>query len=581
MDGQRKALIIANDEYTHAQLRNLTAPAADAEALGSVLGDSHIGDFAVQIIHNKPTYVVQEQIEGLFAESRRDDTLLLYYSGHGLKSESGELFLAAANTRPDRLRATAIPADFVQRCMRESRSRYAVLLLDCCYGGAFAQGVTVRAYGSVNIKDSFPAEKLADGRGRAVITASSSVGYAFEGERLTGNPNGPSVFTAAVVEGLATGAADRDEDGWVSLDELYDYVFEKVRERNPSQTPSRDVEMQGELYLARSQRRRVSAAPIPAELQAAMADSNMFTRLGAVTELKSRLYSDDLTIALSAYEALSQLARTDIKFVADAATAARQEAAVRPTQTELSFPQLNQGSPSPHYTLQLLGPPIARSCVPSTSDSWIRATTAPHGLDVSIDTRRIDGNAQGSLSLKGPTGEAVIVIKANLASSPPPGLAPPHAQPSFASHNGSYEMALTSAVFPPKPVVRSPSSQYPTSNGPLPRSDNIMRQTNSHTGRSANSLLHRGQVFSKVLWALIPVLSIGFLVPVPFIHAALWRRKRGLTVIAITWTIIWLLMWVSIATLRSSDIYFLLAFLASAHAMWLSRRVFPKPATSQ
>ena len=99
------------------------------------------------------------------------------------------------------------------------------------------------------------------------------------------------MFTSALVEGLATGEADRDEDGWISLNELYEYVFEKVREQNPHQTPSRDVEMQGELYLARSRRRRIRPLPIPADLQAAMTDPNMFTRLGAVTELRSRLAS--------------------------------------------------------------------------------------------------------------------------------------------------------------------------------------------------------------------------------------------------------------------------------------------------
>jgi uncharacterized caspase-like protein len=149
--GQRKALIIANDEYEQEALRNLLAPEADAEALRRVLGDRQIGDFAVQVVRNEPAYVIQAQIEELFAESRSDDLLLLHFSGHGLKSESGKLFFAASNTRPDRLRATAVSAEFVQQCMQDARSRSVVLLLDCCYGGAFAEGVTVRAAGDVNV----------------------------------------------------------------------------------------------------------------------------------------------------------------------------------------------------------------------------------------------------------------------------------------------------------------------------------------------------------------------------------------------------------------------------------------------
>ena len=94
--------------------------------------------------------------------------------------------------------------------------------------------------------------------------------YAFEGDRLAEDRSPrPSVFTRAVVEGLGTGDADRDEDGWISLNELYDYVFDKVREQNPHQTPSRDVEMQGEMYIARSRRRRIRAAPLPPDLDAA------------------------------------------------------------------------------------------------------------------------------------------------------------------------------------------------------------------------------------------------------------------------------------------------------------------------
>jgi hypothetical protein len=418
--GQRKALIVANDEYEQEGLRNLLAPAADAEALGRVLGDPRIGEFDVQVIRNEPSHVIQAHIEDLFSESRPDDVLLLHFSGHGLKSESGELFFAASNTRPNRLGSTAVAADFVQRCMRDSRSRSVVLLLDCCYGGAFAQGVKVRASGNVNVLDSFPQERPGGGRGRAVITASSAMEYAFEGDQLADDQHRrPSVFTAALVEGLATGEADRDEDGWVSLNELYDYVFDKVREQNPHQTPSRQVELEGELYLARSQRRRIRipAAPIPADLQTAMTDPNMYARLGAVSELRSRLASDDLPAAEAAREALAELARTDVRYVVEPAAAALAEAAVQPAPTELHFGPVEQGSARPHQTVQLLGPPIARACVPRPSHDWILVDQTADGLDISIDTARA-GTLRGSIDLKGPAGAAVIAIEVDLVSPP-------------------------------------------------------------------------------------------------------------------------------------------------------------------
>jgi len=410
MDGQRKALIVANDEYEHEGLRHLLAPAADAEALAGVLGDSQIGDFDVRVVHNEPAHDIEAQIEDLFADSRPDDVLLLHFSCHGLKSESGDLFFAARNTRPNRLGSTAVSADFVQRCMRASRSRSIVLLLDCCYGGAFGQGVAVRAAGDVNVLDSFPGGKLGGGRGRAVITASSAMEYAFEGDRLADDQSPqPSVFTSALVEGLASGEADRDEDGWVSLNELYDYVFDRVREQNPHQTPSRDVEMQGDLYLARSRRQRIRALPIPPDLQAAMTDPNMFTRLGAVAELRARLTSDNLPAAAGAGDALAEMARTDIRYVAEAAATALAESAPRVVEPELHFGQVHQGSNPPQHTLHLLGPPLARAGTVHTSHSWIQVDQTGEGIDVSVDTSRT-GNLRGDITITGPTGEATVTV---------------------------------------------------------------------------------------------------------------------------------------------------------------------------
>ena len=70
---------MASDQYEQDGLRNLAAPAADAEALANVLGDPQIGDFNVSVVRNEPAHVVQAQIEDLLTESRPDDVLLLHF----------------------------------------------------------------------------------------------------------------------------------------------------------------------------------------------------------------------------------------------------------------------------------------------------------------------------------------------------------------------------------------------------------------------------------------------------------------------------------------------------------------------
>jgi caspase domain-containing protein len=408
--GRRTALIVANDVYENAGLGTLRSPGADATALAEVLSDRRISDFDVQVVHNETTHVVLRHIEDLFADSRPDDVLLLHFSCHGLKGESGELHFAMRDTRPDRLRSTAVSADYVQRCMAASRSRSIVLLLDCCYGGAYRQGVAVRASGDAHVLDSF-----SGGRGRAVITASSSMEYAFEGDRLADDltPR-PSVFTAAVVEGLATGAADRDEDGLIGLGELYDYVFERVRDRNPNQTPSRDVEMQGELFLARSGRKRIRPRPMPPDLLAATTDSNMFTRLGAIGELRTRLANRDLQVAVGAHETLTRMAGNDISTVVDAASTALADAAITPTV---------RWGPDGTGTIRLSGPPLARACTFTSPQPWIRLTEVDDGVDITVAGTSHE-TRHGTVVVQGPTGRVDVPVVVP-ATAPPKADAPP------------------------------------------------------------------------------------------------------------------------------------------------------------
>ena len=318
VDGTRSALIVANSEYTDPGLRRLRAPARDAQALAAVLRDPGIGGFEVRTLLNEGAYEVNLAVEEFFADRRPDDLLLVHFSCHGVKDQDGELYFAAANTVLRALGATAVAAEFVNRRMSRSRSRRVVLLLDCCYAGAFERGMTARAGAGVGIEAQF------GGRGRAVITASSAMEYAFEGGELADTHQlQPSIFTSALVQGLATGEADRDQDGMVALDELYDYVYDKVRAATPNQTPSKwAFGVQGDLYIARRARPVTTPAPLPPQLQEAIDSPFAAIRAAAVQELVRLLQGRHAGLALAARLALQRLSEDDSRAVVAAATEA-------------------------------------------------------------------------------------------------------------------------------------------------------------------------------------------------------------------------------------------------------------------
>jgi tetratricopeptide (TPR) repeat protein len=250
-NNRRFALIVATSDYKEdPDLRKLIAPAQDAEALYSVLNDPEIGGFEqVKIIKNERSYKISEEIQEFLNERRPDDMLLLYFSCHGIKDEEGQLYFAATNTRRTILDSTAISADFINRVMFRSRSRRQILVLDCCYSGAFARGLLPRADKTIHTNEYFD-----QGRGRIVLTASDAMQYSFEENTLRVEVTNPgSIYTRAIVDGLKTGKADLNQDGHVSYDELYEYTYDRVIRDTPFQKPGMWVlGVQGDVVIAKN-----------------------------------------------------------------------------------------------------------------------------------------------------------------------------------------------------------------------------------------------------------------------------------------------------------------------------------------
>lgn len=305
----RHALIVATASYFDPRLQQLRAPAADAEALADVLRDPEKGDFEVELGVNETHGDLTRMIARFFGDRSPHDLLLLHFSCHGVKDEDGELYLAAADTDLDLLSATGISAAWLNDRINRTRSRRTVVLLDCCFSGSFPSGLRRRG-------DGLDAPQRLEGRGRAIITASNAMEYAYEGDELKGEGR-PSIFTEAVVEGLRTGEADLDQDHLVSIDDLYHYVYDRVRGRTPSQTPSIKSDLEGALYLARSTYRPpIEPARLDPDLLSRTEDRYAGIREGAVQELAELLTVRDRSVALAARETLLRMTSDDSRRVA-------------------------------------------------------------------------------------------------------------------------------------------------------------------------------------------------------------------------------------------------------------------------
>lgn len=249
MTESRHALLITSSVYDDPQLHELAAPRRDAVTLGRVLGDPSVGGFDVTRLTNPTSWRAAKAVEEFFSGRQWDETVLLYFSGHGVKSDGGDLFFAMRNTSRRTLRSTSLPASLIHDVMAASNSQRQILLLDCCYGGAFARGLE-KADDAVDVTGPL------QGFGTVVLTASTALEFAWQEGKTEGHPQ-RSVFTSIVAEGLRTGEADLDGDGPISVLELHRYTSKRIQAVGSRQTPTLSaVGQEGELIIGRAPPRR-------------------------------------------------------------------------------------------------------------------------------------------------------------------------------------------------------------------------------------------------------------------------------------------------------------------------------------
>jgi formylglycine-generating enzyme required for sulfatase activity/uncharacterized caspase-like protein len=228
---KRIALLIGVSEYG-AEIPPLLAAPRDVAAMQQVLADPSRGNFEVwEPLINPDLAQFQIAVQRLFTTLKKSDVGLLFFSGHGLVDDNNHLYLATKGTSKAYYKATSVPANFIQGLSKESYSKRQIIILDCCYSGAFAEGWKLKSVG-LDLQQELGAE------GRVVLTSSNKTQLSFQQE-----DGDVSLYTQYLVEGLKTGAA-ANGDGRIYAQELHQYVKNKVQEVKPAMEP--DIICDGE-----------------------------------------------------------------------------------------------------------------------------------------------------------------------------------------------------------------------------------------------------------------------------------------------------------------------------------------------
>lgn len=271
---RRVAVLVGVQDYADPTLQGLRFPAKDARDLGAALEDPAIGGFdrvfVVEGAESTSRAAIERAIAVASADLQRDDTFLLYLSGHGTltldATEGSRLWFLPSDGELSRPEQTGLAIAELEEMVSDLPARRRVLVMDTCHNGrATGGGLAGRA--KVNTPT---AQLLAGLRGeppapRGLREVSESEARLFAAQYHQPAMEDPElqngVYTHFLLKSLTDqrAAADLDRDGLVDAAEAHDFARDKtIAHTGGMQVPRAEYRIVGkeEIWLAGDPRER-------------------------------------------------------------------------------------------------------------------------------------------------------------------------------------------------------------------------------------------------------------------------------------------------------------------------------------
>lgn len=235
---RRIALVVGVEQYLDPAIPPLHHATADADAMADQLESPTGGGFDRVIRLTEPGDVTRERVlaelKVLGTSARREDMVVVYFSGHGtlVRRDDGDLspFLLVHDSRTGGLEASALDLEALRRFFSSVPARRKALIIDACFNGEGKSAVGPSVAESVaQLATDTPFTDLDGlGSGEALLFATTLGRPAREDDEL-----GHGTYTWFLLQALSweTRAADINGDGLVTAYEAHDWARGRVYER--------------------------------------------------------------------------------------------------------------------------------------------------------------------------------------------------------------------------------------------------------------------------------------------------------------------------------------------------------------
>jgi hypothetical protein len=239
--GKNYALLVGINTYQAEGVRNLRFAAPDAKALAEVLRAK--GYETIPLFEDEHVVVRRELIIGeltwLARVARPQDSVLIYFAGHGVRARHGTneyTYWLARDTTLARLEIDGLRLNHVLDYIADIPARRKLVILDHCHSGkvdvamlAPGESRDATAAPQLDTRNLFAVdefeEQAASQSTEGTVFFGAARGDAFEFEDLQ-----HGIFTHVLLQALKTGTADArgDRNGRLTVNELRSFVRPEV-----------------------------------------------------------------------------------------------------------------------------------------------------------------------------------------------------------------------------------------------------------------------------------------------------------------------------------------------------------------
>lgn len=233
------AVIVGVTKFQDRSIRPLTLATKDAsdfrafiEERKKLFGQTYI----TMLLDEQATRAnITEALREKLKKAQKNDVVILYFSGHGVADAEhpGEFYFVTHDAQVKNMFGTALMMND-PRLFRAIGSDRLLLITDACHAAGFIPGIK-----KISSKAAVPRFAVFESlQGRKALSSSRGDELSYEEDRF-----GNSIFTHFLLKGLRGQADVQTRDGRITIEELYEYVYENTKaategKQNPQLYPT-------------------------------------------------------------------------------------------------------------------------------------------------------------------------------------------------------------------------------------------------------------------------------------------------------------------------------------------------------